>query len=224
MKNQTSDLIISPGNSLPLGVNFKDGDINFSLYSKNASSVTLLLFDHPDDPLPSKEILLDPKINQTFHFWHVSVSGLKEGAGYAYRVDGSRDVTKGHRFNPNKVLIDPYAKGISFNRWNRGDACHQDDNVETSLRGVVINSDDYDWEGDKPLCIPMEESVIYEMHVGGFTKSPTSGVKHPGTFLGLIEKIPYLKSLGITAIELLPIFDFDDLEQTGEFNGEKLVN
>jgi isoamylase len=128
-----------------------------------------------------------------------------------------------HRFNPNKVVIDPYAQAICFDRWNRGDACHPEDNVETSLRGVVVNPNDYNWEGEKPLKIPMEDSIIYEMHVGGFTKSPTSGVKNPGTFLGLIEKIPYLQSLGITAV-IFAYFDFDDSEQTGEFNGEKLVN
>jgi len=223
IKNKTS-ITVSKGNSLPLGANFRDKEINFSLYSKHATAVTLLIFDNPDDARPSHEISLDPKINQTFHIWHIAVSGIKEGAGYAYRVDGPRETEKGHRFNPNKVVIDPYAKGISFERWNRGDACHQEDNVETSLRGVVINPDDYNWEGDKPLNTPMEESIIYEMHVAGFTKSPTSGVKNPGTFLGLIEKIPYLKSLGITAVELLPVFDFDDTESTGEHNGEKLVN
>jgi isoamylase len=222
-KNQMN-LTVSTGNSLPLGANFREKGINFSIYSKHATAVTLLIFDSPEDPKPSHEFVLDPKVNQTFHIWHIALDGIKEGAGYAYRIDGPRETQKGHRFNPNKVVIDPYAKGISFDRWNRGDACHHEDNVETSLRGVIVNPDNYDWEGDKPLNIPMEESIIYEMHVGGFTKSPTSGVKNPGTFLGLIEKIPYLKSLGITAVELLPVFDFDDKEQTGAFNSERLVN
>ena len=198
------DLTTRSGKAHPLGTTVKENGVNFSLYSQHATAVTLLIFDHPNDELPSREIQLDPIENTTFHFWHIFVEGLKPGVGYAYRVDGPRDKTEGHRFNPNKVLVDTYAKGISFERWNRGDACHEGDNVRTCLRGVVIDPDTYDWEGDEPLNNPVEETVIYEMHVGGFTSNPNSGVKNRGTFLGVIEKIPYLKKLGANGCRTTP--------------------
>ena len=221
---QGSAFTLHRGRAHPLGATVDAHGVNFSLYSQNATAVTLLIFEHPEDELPSQVIELSPQDNTTFHFWHIYLEGLKPGAGYAYRIDGPRDFAAGHRFNPQKVLVDTYAKGISFARWNRGEAVHEGDNVRTCLRGVVIDIDDYDWEGDEPLHRPIEESVIYEMHVGGFTKNPNSGVKNPGTFLGVIEKIPYLKSLGVTAVELLPVFDFDDMEILRESDGQKLVN
>jgi glycogen operon protein len=135
---------------------------------------------------------------------------------YAYRVDGPNDSESlqkfGHRYNKNKVLIDPYALGNTAALWDRGAACGPDDNLDKSMRSVVIDLKGYDWEGDMPINRPMSETIIYEMHVGGFTRSPTSGVKNPGTFAGVIEKIPYLKSLGVTAVELLPVFEFDSSE------------
>src|SRR5205823_2306455 len=107
----------------------------------------------------------------------------------------------GHRFNTNKVLIDPYARGNTKELWNRAAACGPEDNVTTCMRSVVVDTEGYDWEGDRPLRRPMEDTLIYELHVRGFTQSPTSGAEHPGTFAGIIEKIPYLVDLGITAVE-----------------------
>ena len=147
--------------------------------------------------------------------------------GYAYRVDGPQDLHgAGHRFNPNKVLIDPYGRGTTSTLWDRVAACGPDDNLAQSLRSVVIDMTDYDWEGDQPLRRPMQDTVIYEMHVRGFTKSPTSGVAHPGTYLGVIEKIPYLRSLGVTAVELMPVFEFDEDEISGTnpLTGQRLIN
>ena len=129
---------------------------------------------------------------------------------------------KGHRFNKNKVLIDPYSKGNSTKLWKRTDALGSIDNLTTSMRSVVIDISDYDWEGDRPLNRPMNETIIYELHVRGFTKSSSSDCKHRGTFSGVIEKIPYLQELGITAVELLPVFDFDETEVLREVNGNKL--
>jgi len=148
--------------------------------------------------------------NKTFHFWHVFVRGCRPGVYYAFRVDGPLEPHAGHRFNPNKVLISPYAKGISRDLWKRADAVGPDDNLATSMRCAVVDPLDYDWEGDRPLNGRIHESIIYEVHVGGFTRSPTAGVRHPGTFAGMIEKIPHLQSLGITAVELLPVCEFDD--------------
>jgi glycogen operon protein len=187
--------------------------VNFSVFSRNATSVELLLFDRHDDVQPSQIIKLEPAANQTFFFWHVYVKGLKPGAHYAYRVDGPQDLHgKGFRFNRNKVLVDPYALGNTKALFSRDDAVGPADNLATSMRSVVIDVDDYDWEGDQPLRRPMKDMIIYEMHVAGFTRHPSSGVKHPGTFSGVIEKIPYLKELGITAVELLPVMQYDSKE------------
>jgi isoamylase len=201
-----------PGRPHPLGATVYPGGVNFALFSQHATGVELLLFDEHDDPEPVQRISLRPDRNKTFHFWHVDVKGLQPGMHYAFRVDGPYAPHQGHRFNPNKVLIDPYAKGNTNNLWDRGSACGHDDNMATSLRSVVIDWADYDWEGDEPLNRPMSETVIYEMHVGGFTKHPNAGVAHPGTFRGVVEKIPYLKSLGVTAVELLPVLEFDETE------------
>jgi glycogen operon protein len=119
----------------------------------------------------------------------------------------------GHRFNRNKVLVDPYARGLTDRLWERGAACGPDDNVATALRSTVVDLAGYDWEGDRPLNRPMTDTVIYELHVGGFTKSPSAAVKNPATYAGVIEKIPYLKQLGITAVELMPVFAFDMKEE-----------
>ncbi|MGE3911319.1 MAG: glycogen debranching enzyme, partial [Chloroflexota bacterium] len=189
--------VVEAGEPHPLGATVTATGVNFSVFSEHATSIELLLFDDHDSAEPFQTVKLGPPLHRTFHFWHCHVRGLPAGSQYAYRVDGPWDPHgRGFRFNPNKVLVDPYAKGITTTRWDRGAACTPDDNLATSMRGVVLDLSGYDWEGDTPLNRPMAETVVYEMHVGGFTKSPTSGVTHPGTFSGIMEKIPYLKSLG----------------------------
>ncbi len=201
---------VEVGRSHPLGAVPDTNGVNFSLYAAEATAVTLLLFDAHDSPQPIEIIELDPFVHRRFQFWHVYVRGATPGLHYAYRVDGPRDLTgSGHRYNPNKVLVDPYAKGMTDTLWNRTRACDPDDNLDCSLRSAVIDIETYDWEGDQPLNRPMNQTVIYELHVGGFTKSPNSGVKNPGTFAGVMEKIPYLKKLGVTAVELMPVAMFD---------------
>ena len=173
----------------------------------------LLLFDSPDAPWPTRIIQLEPKQNKTFYYWHVFVSNIGAGQVYAYRVDGPFTPEKGHRFDNTKVLLDPYAKAVvGWENYSREAAIYPGDNCAKALRGVVVDSSTYDWEGDIPLCIPYAKTVIYEMHVGGFTRNPNSGVpcEKRGTYAGLVEKIPYLKDLGITAVELLPIHQFDE--------------
>ena len=218
------ELAAERGSPHPLGATPGLDGVNFSLFSENATGVELLLFAAQDAAEPFQVIQLDPSVNKTFHFWHVLVRGLKAGAHYAYRVDGPLDPASGHRFNKNKVLIDPYARGNTNRVWKRSAACGPEDNVATSMRSVVIDTASYDWEGDRPLNRPMEDTIIYEMHVRGFTQSPSSQVRHPGTFGGIVEKIPYLKDLGVTAVELLPVFDFDETAVLREVNGRPVTN
>jgi isoamylase len=217
-------LEVESGRPHPLGATLTPTGVNFSLFSENATAVELLLFENHDSPAPYRVVALDPYVNKSFHFWHVHVRGLRAGAHYAYRVDGPHDLEAGHRYNRNKALLDPYARGNTNTLWVRADACGPQDNVATSMRSVAIDPGGYDWEGDKPLGRPMEDSILYEVHVAGFTKSPSSGVTHPGTFLGLVEKIPYLQELGVTAVELMPVCDFDEVGALREVNGKPLVN
>ena len=219
--------VTEAGRARPLGAIPDAGGVNFSVFSEHATAVELLLFNEHDDPEPIQIIKLDPIRNRTFHFWHVYIRDLKPGSHYAYRVDGPRDLHgDGHRFNPNKVLIDPYARGNTTALWDRGAACGPDDNLYKSMRSVVIDLDAYDWEGDEPINRPIEDAIIYEAHVGGFTKSPTSGVTGPGTFAAIVQKIPYLKALGINAIELLPVahFDADEDARNSPVDGRRLTN
>lgn len=199
------------GRSHPQGATPDANGVNFSIFSDRATAVSLLLFNQANDEQPSQTIELDPARNRTFDFWHIYVRGLRPGAHYAFRVDGYTDLHGyGDRYNRNKVLIDPYAKGNTDNLWNRANAAGPSDNVATSMRSIVIDPSGYDWEDDRPLNRPLAETIIYEMHVRGFTQSPSSGCRHPGTFNGIIEKIPYLQELGVTTVELLPVFDFDE--------------
>ncbi len=198
--------------------------MNFAFFSENATGVELLLFDSHDDTRPVATIPFDPAINRSFHFWHMYVRGLAAGYHYAYRVYGPNGGP--HRFDSEKVLLDPYAKGNTNALWKPVDACLPGDNLESSMRAVIVDGRGYDWEGDEPLRTPMSDTIVYETHVRGFTVSPTSGVENPGTFSGLIEKIPYLKKLGITAVELLPVFAYDEREVRGinPIDGSELRN
>ena len=198
------------GDRYPAGATPSDRGVNFSIYSRHARHVELLLFINADDPAPFQVIPLEARSNRTFFFWHVFVVGLPAGTHYAWRMDGPGNTHEsGFRFDRDKVLLDPWARGVTDTLWERSRACLPGSNVDSSMRAVV-ESMDYDWQGDEPLgCIRPEVTVIYELHVGGFTSDPASGVTHPGTFLGVIEKIPYLEELGVTHVELMPVMAFD---------------
>jgi isoamylase len=203
------------GKSHPLGATLHCNGVNFSIFSKNSTSMELLLFDNVSDPRPAQVISLDPKRNKSYHYWHVFVPGLNAGQLYGYRSHGPFSTHQGHRFDPGKVLLDPYGKAVAVPEgYSRSAACGVGENSATAMKSVVIDPYSYDWEDDIPLKRPFSRTVIYEMHVGGFTLNPNSGVTPAkrGTFAGLVEKIPYLKDLGITAVELLPIFQFDWLD------------
>jgi glycogen operon protein len=200
------------GRSAPLGAAVGHDGVNFSLYSRDASGIELLFFDREDDVRPARVISFDPSINRTYHYWHVFVSGLQPGQLYGYRVHGPFDPSKGLRFDPTKVLLDPYGRGVAVPRnYSRETARQAGDNAATAMKSVVVDPSLYDWEGDTPIGQPSSQTIVYEMHVKGFTRHPSSGVPEAtrGTFRGLIEKISYLHDLGVSAVELLPVFQFD---------------
>jgi len=192
---------LEPGNRFPPGASTGEGGINFCILSPNATAVTLNLYADASATEPLQVIELDSDVNRTFHFWHVLVVGAEPGLYYTWRVDGPR--SPGMRFDHDCELVDPWARIVSDRLWYRDARRHG------SIRARVAGSDTYDWEGDRPLERPFEDSIIYELHVRGFTRHPSAEVEHPGTCRGLIEKIPYLKSLGITDVELMPVFAFD---------------
>jgi len=200
------------GHSHPLGATLRAGGANFSLFSRSASRVELLFFDRADDARPARMIELDPHVHRTYHYWHVFVPGVEAGQLYGFRVHGLSDPAQGKRFDPAKVLLDPYGRSVVVPpTYEREAAAQPGDNAGTAMKSVVADAAAYDWEGDAPLHLPSARTIIYEMHVRGFTRHPSSGVgeKRRGTYAGLIEKIPYLQDLGVTAVELLPVFQFD---------------
>ncbi len=231
-----------PGEPLPLGPTPNDHGVQFTVFSRHATGVHLLLFANPQDGTPTDVIELDPGENRTGDIWHVQVDGIGPGQFYLYRVFGPYEPRKGHRFNPNKLLLDPYTKAVTGNFvWNLADARGYDPQSpdkdlsfsETSdIAGMpkcIVISDEFDWRGDRPLNLPLRHSVIYEIHVRGLTLHPSSkdvGVERPGTFRGVAEMIPYLKKLGITAVELLPVQEFDEYEvqRKNPLTGKKLDN
>jgi len=200
------------GRSTPLGATLRDGGVNFSLYSRNALKVELLFFDRQDDARPSRIIPIEPVTGRTYHYWHTFVPGARAGQIYAYRVYGPFEPHLGFRFDSSKVLLDPYARNVVVpGNYTREAASRPGDNAASAMKSVVVDLAGYDWQGDAPLRRPSSRTIIYEMHVRGFTRHPSSGLPENlrGTYRGLVEKIPYLQQLGITAVELLPVFQFD---------------
>jgi isoamylase len=208
---------IRSGHPYPLGATVHDGGVNFALFSRHADAVAVLLFDDPGgDPTD-----IIPLQRRTRHIWHALVEGVGPGQLYGYKVAGRFEPKQGYRFNPHKLLIDPYAKALTHKLQNTDGlllgfdrssplldlSIDRRDNTRLVPKGIVLN-DEFDWQGDEPLDLPFRDLVIYEAHVRGFTKHVSSGVSHPGTYLGFIEKIPHLKALGVNAVELLPVHEF----------------
>jgi isoamylase len=196
----------------PLGATILSDGVNFSVFARHATGVELLFFDRADDSKPARVIILDPGANRTYHYWHIFVPGVQLGQLYGYRVDGPSDPADGLRFDRTKLLLDPYSRAVAFpDRYDRSAASQPGENTATAMKSVVVDPSGYDWQGDSPLRHPSARTIIYEMHVAGFTRHASSGVAQNkrGTFAGLVEKIPYLQRLGITAVELLPVFQFD---------------
>jgi len=174
--------------------------------------VELLLYAQGDSPEPFQVIALDPEENRTFLVWHVFVVGLPAGIHYTWRIDGhANTAADGRRIDARRELCDPWAHAVSDIGWNRGRACAKDSGPWPAMRAIVTNLGSH--VVLRPAAqgpAPLEGAVIYELHVGGFTRHPSARVEHPGTFAGVIQKIPYLKELGITHVELLPVMAFDE--------------
>ncbi len=227
-----------PGLPVPYGATPDDRGAQFAIFSRHATAVTLVLFDSSAPGSTFTEIPLDPRNNRTGDIWHIHVEGVKEGQLYAYRIDGPYAPPEGHRFNKHKLILDPHARAVTGNfQWKLSDARGFDpaspegadsfstlDSAPGAPRCIVT---DLSADGTAPpLGVPFSESVIYELHVKGFTCHGSSGTARGGTFIGLTEKIPYLKELGVTAVELMPIMEFDEDEpiNVNPLTGEKLRN
>ena len=227
------------GKALPCGATLNGDGVNFSLFSRHAKAVSLLLFENEKQDSAWQEIKLDARNNKTGDMWHCFIPGLKAGACYLYRVDGPFVPEKGLRYNFNRLLLDPYARALTdLSSWDmracadpnntdpiKAAAASFDSNIATQPRCIVIDNN-FDWQGDRPLNYPLRFSVLYETHVRGLTKADGLHIQHPGTYRGVIEKIPYLKDLGITSLELLPIHEFNEREisAVNSQTGERLVN
>ncbi len=209
----------------PLGVYRRNDGVNFALFSRHGERVWLEFYDAIDDKAPTHRFELTPERHRTGDIWHIWVKGVPTGQQYGYRVDGPYKPEEGHRFNPYRLLIDPYAPGITHtDDWDFGKACGYDPSGEGGLRemsrennahvtpsSLVLDSRT-GWEETRPPQHPWSETVIYELHVRGFTVHESAGVEHPGTYKGLTEKIPYLQELGVTAVELMPVHEFNEHE------------
>ncbi|MBF0433502.1 MAG: glycogen-debranching protein, partial [Fibrobacteria bacterium] len=228
-----------PGSPLPLGSTCYSKYTQFSIFSRHATAVCLQIFQKAWDADPIWEIQLDPDINRTGDVWHIALKGVKSGTLYGYRIDGPYLPEEGKRYNKEKLLVDPYARAVTGNfDWTLSNAMGYDpaspkkdlsfskiDSAGGAPKSIVI-LDEFDWGNDKHPRIPMADTIIYEMHVKGFTCHSSSKVKHGGTFKGITEKVNYLQDLGITAVELMPIHEFDEfeLDRLNPVNNARLTN
>lgn len=180
--------------------------------------VELLLFDQAGDESPALVQPLFPPTHRTYHYWHAFVPGVRPGQAYAFRAHGPHEPEKGRRFDASKVLIDPYSRAVAVPKaYDRALIATPGGHVSAAMKSLVVDPTGYDWEGDAPPRRSWAQTIIYEMHVRGFTAHPSSGVtpSKRGTYAGLIEKIPYLLDLGVTAVELLPVMQFDTRQGPG---------
>ncbi|MEZ6093171.1 MAG: glycogen debranching protein GlgX [Pirellulaceae bacterium] len=201
--------------ALPYGAIVHDRGVQFVVFSRNATEMRLLLYDDIEQSEPAEIISFDPDTDRWGNIWSVFVPGVSHGQLYHFQATGPHDPIRGLRFDPNARLIDPYAKCLA------GKFQPNTDGIVRPPKCVVVNDYQFDWEGDRHLKYELADSVIYEMHVRGFTQNPNSGSQYPGTYQGVIEKIPYLKSLGVTAVELMPVHEYPTNQFDGSLTGKK---
>jgi len=230
---------IRSGVPFPLGAHLRGNGVNFAIFSRHATGVRLDLFDHCEDAMPARSIILNPARNKTGDIWHLWLEGIRTGQLYGFRIAGPFAPNEGHRFNPAKLVVDPYATAIAplpdrdfrlalgYDPFSpRKDlSLSEVDNAASAPKCVIAHAD-FDWQGDQTLRHPWESTVIYELHLRGYTIHPGAGVRFPGSYRGLIEKIPYLKDLGITAVELMPVQEFNEsaFARVNPQTGERLKN
>ncbi|MEP6639489.1 MAG: alpha-amylase family glycosyl hydrolase, partial [Chloroflexota bacterium] len=204
---------IEAGTPHPLGATVSPTGVNFGLYAKRATGIDILFFHAPEDLVPTRVVSLDPHLHRTGGYWHALVPGIGPGQLYGFAAHGTWAPDEGLRFDPTKVLLDPYGRGVAMPDSYRRVPAGVTDAMAPAMKSVVTDTRRYDWQGDQPLGRPWRETVVYEAHLAGMTADPGSGVAPElrGTYAGFIEKIPYLVDLGITAVELLPVFQFDPL-------------
>ncbi|NWF84958.1 MAG: glycogen-debranching protein, partial [Bryobacteraceae bacterium] len=210
-------LCVDRGVGLPMGATRLSGGVNFSIYSSHATDVWLALF-RPGEEEPFEEFALNPAHYRTGHAWHVWLGGLDDDFEYAWRMDMRPNPAPHiYRYDPSRYLLDPYAKVVTGGETWGG---------RVTKRRCALEPTGFQWADDRPLNRPLEDSIIYELHVRGFTRHPSSGVSAPGTYLGLTEKIPYLRQLGVTAVELLPVYEFEeaDTDRNNPLLGTSLLN
>jgi len=230
---------VRSGVPLPLGAHPRREGVNFAIFSRHATGVRLDLFARPEAATPTRSIILDAARNKTGDIWHVWLAGIRPGQLYGFRIAGPYAPHEGHRFNPNKLVVDPCATAIALAPGRdfhaalaydpssaQKDLSFSDaDDAAAAPKGIVTHGD-FDWQGDQPLRHPWTSTVIYELHVRGYTIDPSAGVRFPGTYRGLIDKIPHLKDLGVTAVELMPVQEFNEhaAARTDPGTGERLKN
>ena len=230
---------VRSGVPFPLGATIRANGVNFAIFSRHATGVRLDFFNRPGDALPTRTILLNPVRNKTGDVWHVWLEGIQPGQVYGYRFAGPYSPHEGHRFNPDKLVVDPYAKAIAPAA-NHSYLTALGYDASSPLRDLsisavddaatapkcVVTYPDFDWQDDQPLGLPWESTVIYELHVRGYSFHPSAGAAFPGTYHGLTEKIPYLKDLGVTAVELMPVQEFNEnhMPRINPLTGRRLKN
>src|SRR5208283_175455 len=212
------DWIQLEGAPTPLGLSWIEGQkaFNFALYSKHASAVSVLLYSAEDLVRPLLQFHFDPLVNKSGRVWHcrLKADAIKGARYYAYRVVGPNEPGVGHRFDHQKILLDPYVKAVYFpQHYSRQAACLPGSNAGRAPLGVIANDRQFPWDGDRHPT-HTSDTVIYELHVRNFTRRDNSGVspEKRGTFADVIEKIPFLKGLGVTVVELMPVPQRDPQE------------
>jgi glycogen operon protein len=230
---------VRSGVPLPLGAHPRGDGVNFAIFSRHATGVRLDLFAQAEDAMPTRTIILDAARNKTGDIWHVWLAGIRPGQLYGFRIAGPYAPHEGHRFNPNKLVVDPYATAIvslpgrDFDlalgydpSSAQKDLSFSDIDDAAAAPKCIVTHEDFDWQGDQPLRHAWASTVIYELHVRGYTIDPSAGVRFPGTYRGLIEKIAHLKDLGITAVELMPVQEFNEhtVSRVDPTTGRRLKN
>lgn len=227
------------GAALPLGAHVRGTGVNFAIFSRNATGVRLDLFESAEDDMPVRSFILNPTRNKTGDIWHIWLEGIQPGQFYGFHIAGPYSPGEGHRFNPDKLLVDPYATAIALPAHSDfpsllgydPDSPRKDLSISSrsdagsAPKGLITHAD-FNWQGDQPLCHSWASTVIYELHVRGYTIHPSAAVVHPGTYSGLVEKIAYLKDLGVSAVELMPVQEFSEgyLQRYSPETGARLTN